>query len=96
MVSNAVPGEDFTRVHDVFGVKGFFKPGVLDDKTGEIACIAILAAVGLESGIPYHVKHARELGTSREEIISAVLLGMPAVGNRVVQVLPIALQAFDE
>jgi len=68
----------------------------LDEKTGEIAYIAVLAAVGLESGIPFHVKRAKELGASREDIKSAILLGLPAVGNKVVKSLSIALNAFDE
>lgn len=68
----------------------------LDKKTEELAYIAVLAAVRLESGIPFHVKHAKELGASREEIISSILVGLPAVGNVVVQALPIALSAFDE
>lgn len=67
----------------------------LDFKTEEIAYIAVLAAVRLESGLPFHVKHAKQLGATREEIISAVLLGLPAVGNAVVQALPAALQAYD-
>lgn len=68
----------------------------LDEKTGEISYTAVLAAVGLESGIPFHVKRAKELGATREDIISAVLIGLPAVGNRVVKGLTIALTAFDE
>jgi alkylhydroperoxidase/carboxymuconolactone decarboxylase family protein YurZ len=68
----------------------------LDQKTEEIAYIAVLAAVGLESGIPFHVKRAKELGASREEIKSAILLGLPAVGNKVIKSLSIALSAFDE
>lgn len=68
----------------------------LDKRTEEIAYIAILAAVGLESGIPFHVKSAKESGATWDEIISAILLGLPAVGNRVIQALPIALEAFDE
>ncbi|AOT72057.1 carboxymuconolactone decarboxylase family protein [Geosporobacter ferrireducens] len=68
----------------------------LDEKTGEIAYVAVLAAVGLESGIPFHVKRAKELGATREEIKSAILIGLPAVGNKVVKGLPIALDAFDE
>jgi len=39
----------------------------LDEKTGEIAYIAVLATVGLESGIPFHVKRAKELGATRED-----------------------------
>ncbi len=69
--------------------------GSLDPKTGEIAYIAVLAASGLESGIPFHVKRARDLGASREDVISAVLLGLPAVGNLVVKSLPVALEAYD-
>jgi len=68
----------------------------LDKKTEEIAYISLLAAVGLESGIPFHVKRAKELGASREDIKSAILLGLPAVGNKVIKSLPIALDAFDE
>ncbi|ULO05514.1 carboxymuconolactone decarboxylase family protein [Paenibacillus sp. 19GGS1-52] len=67
----------------------------LDPKTEEIAYIAVLAAARLESGLPFHVKHAKSLGATREEIISAVLIGLPAVGNVVIQALPIALQAYD-
>lgn len=68
----------------------------LDPKTEELAYIAVLAAVRLEGGIAFHVKHAKSLGATREEIISAVLVGLPAVGNAVVQLLPAALAAFDE
>ena len=68
----------------------------LDKKTGELAYIAVLAAVRLESGIPFHVKQAKALGATREEVLSAVLVGLPAIGNGVISSLPIALQAFDE
>jgi alkylhydroperoxidase/carboxymuconolactone decarboxylase family protein YurZ len=68
----------------------------LDSKTEELSYIAVLAAVRLEGGLSFHVKHAKALGATREEIISAILVGLPAVGNTVIQALPIALQAFDE
>ena len=67
----------------------------LDAKTEELAYIAVLASARLEGGLPFHVKHAKSLGATREEIISAVLVGLPAVGNIVIQALPIALHAFD-
>jgi AhpD family alkylhydroperoxidase len=41
----------------------------LDKKTEELAYIAVLAAVRLESGISFHVKQAKEHGASREEIM---------------------------
>lgn len=67
----------------------------LDPKTEELAYIAVLASVRLESGLFFHVKHAKSHGASRDEIISAVLVGLPAVGNAVIQALPIALNAYD-
>lgn len=77
-------------------VKGLGAASKLDSRTEALAYIAVLAVARLESGLPFHVKQAKALGVSREEIISAVLLGLPAVGNTVVQSLPAALAAYDE
>ena len=68
----------------------------LDKKTEELAYLAVLASLGLESGVPFHIKSAKAAGASRDEIKSAILLGLPAVGNRVISSLPVALEAFDE
>lgn len=68
----------------------------LDKKTGELAYLAVLAALRMENGVPFHVQAAKQLGASREEIISAVLAGLPAAGLGVIQVLPAALAAYDE
>lgn len=68
----------------------------LEDKTAALAYIAVLAALRLESGIPFHVKHAKGLGATREEIISAILVGLPAAGNAVIQSIPAAVNAYDE
>lgn len=67
----------------------------LDHKTEELAYIAVLAAIRLESGLPFHVKMAKASGATRNEIISSILMGLPAVGNAVIQALPIALEAYD-
>ncbi|AJG98312.1 carboxymuconolactone decarboxylase [Clostridium beijerinckii] len=67
----------------------------LDSKTEELAYIAVLASSRLEGGLPFHVKHAKSLGATKEEIISAVLIGLPAVGNIVIQSLPVAINAYD-
>ena len=67
----------------------------LDEKTTALAYLAVLAALRLESGVPFHVAQAKRAGATREEVVSAVLLGLPAAGNQVVQVLPAALAAFD-
>jgi hypothetical protein len=42
------------------------------------------------------VQSARAAGTSRSEVISAILVGLPAAGHAVAQCLPAALAAYDE
>ncbi len=76
-------------------VQGLAASSSLDPKTEALAYLGILAAVRLESGIPFHTSQAKVHGASREEVISAVLLGLPAVGNIAVQSLPIALKSYD-
>ena len=76
-------------------VQGLGATGALDEQTAALAYIAVLAALRLESGVPFHAAHARRLGATREEVVSAVLLGWPAAGNAVVRSLPVALDGFD-
>jgi len=77
-------------------IQGLSEASALDEKTHALAYISVLAALRLESGIPYHVMHAKKIGASREEIISAILVGLPAAGNQVTSSLPAALQIYDE
>jgi len=67
----------------------------LDKKTAALAYLAVLAALRLESGLPFHVVMAKEAGASRDEVISAILIGLPAAGTAVTQALPAALRAWD-
>jgi alkylhydroperoxidase/carboxymuconolactone decarboxylase family protein YurZ len=67
----------------------------LETKTAALAYLAVLAALRLESGVPFHVKSAKQAGAARAEIISAILIGLPAAGSVVTQVLPAALAAYD-
>ena len=67
----------------------------LDGKTATLAYLAVLAALRLESGIPFPVATAKAQGATREEVISALLVGLPAAGHVVTQVLPVALVAYD-
>jgi alkylhydroperoxidase/carboxymuconolactone decarboxylase family protein YurZ len=76
-------------------VRGLEEACALDAKTKDLAYLAVLAALRLESGVPFHVASAKRNGASREEVISAVLLGLPAVGNGVTACLPAALSAYD-
>ena len=76
-------------------VQDLSKASSLDQKTAALTYLAVLAAMGLKSGIPFHVRSAREVGASREEVICAILIGLPAAGNGVTRVLPTAVEAFD-
>lgn len=77
-------------------VQGLGAASKLDDKTAALAYISVLAATRLESGLPFHVKMAKMHGATKDEVISAILIGLPAVGNVVTAALPIAIEAFDE
>lgn len=76
-------------------VKGLKSASALDDKTSCLGYIAVLSALRLETGLAFHVSQAKQAGASRDEVISAVLLGLPAAGNVVTSSLPIALAAYD-
>ncbi len=76
-------------------VQGLDQASALDKKTEELAYLAVLAALRMESGVPFHVASARQAGATRAEIISAILVGLPAAGQVVVQALPAALAAYD-
>ena len=68
----------------------------LEAKTSGLAYIAVFAALNRVSGIPFHVISAKEAGATREKVISAVLLGLPAAGHIVTQALPGAIEAYDK
>ncbi len=76
-------------------VRGLDSACALDKKTEHLAYLAVLAALRLESGVPFHTQLAKQAGASREEVISAILVGLPSAGNGVTQVLPAALAAFE-
>ena len=75
--------------------QGLGSASALDKKTSALAYLAVLAALRLESGIPFHVQAAKAAGATREEVISAILIGLPAAGHVVTQALPAALAAYD-
>ena len=76
-------------------VENLAQASALDEKTAALAYLAVLAALRLDSGVPFHVAHAKRAGASREEVLSAVLIGLPAAGNGVTAVLPAALRAYE-
>lgn len=76
-------------------VRGLSEASALDAKTRALAYLAVLAALRMESGIPFHVAQAKQAGASRDEVVSAILVGLPAAGHAVTQALPAALQEYD-
>ncbi len=76
-------------------VQGLGAASALDEKTEALAYLAVLASEGLETGVPFHVSLAKAAGATREEVISAILIGLPAAGQIVVRSLPVALSAYD-
>ncbi len=76
-------------------VQALSSASALDAKTSALAYLAVLAALELQSGIPFHVQQARSAGATREEVLSAILVGLPAAGHRVTQSLPSAIEAYD-
>lgn len=77
-------------------VRELGKASALDEKTASLAYLAVLAALRLETGVPFHVTLAKNAGASRAEVLSAILVGLPAAGNAVTQAMPAALRAWDQ
>ena len=77
-------------------IDGLAAASALEPKTAHLVYLAVLAALRLESGVPFHTGLAKRAGASRDEVMSAILAGLPAAGNAVTQVLPAALAAYDE
>jgi alkylhydroperoxidase/carboxymuconolactone decarboxylase family protein YurZ len=76
-------------------VEGLSDASALEEKTRHLAFLAVLAVLRLDSGLPFHVQLAKKAGASRDEVASAILIGLPAAGNVVTQSLPVALAAYD-
>jgi alkylhydroperoxidase/carboxymuconolactone decarboxylase family protein YurZ len=76
-------------------VQELAKASALDEKTRDLAYLAVLASLNRKSGIPFHVASLKAKGASREEVVSAILVGLPAAGHIVTQALPVAIEAFD-
>jgi len=61
-----------------------------------LAYLAVLAALGAQGGLAFHVKHAKAAGASREEVKSAMLVGLPVAGLKTIAYFDEALKAYDE
>lgn len=72
------------------------KDSALDRKTHELAYLSVLAAIRMTGGLPFHVQSAKQLGASEEEVKSAILVGLPAVGISVIDALEVAMNAYQQ
>ena len=79
----------------ITAVQALGEASSLDRKTSALAYLAVLAALRLDSGVPFHVKLAKQAGASRDEVISALLVGLPAAGEWHHAVAPAAIEAND-
>jgi alkylhydroperoxidase/carboxymuconolactone decarboxylase family protein YurZ len=76
-------------------VRGLAEASALDRKTLALSYLAVLAALRLKTGMSFHVDEAKMAGATRDEVISAILVGLAAAGNVVIEALPAALNAYD-
>jgi len=67
----------------------------LDQKNHELAYLSVLAVLQMESGLLFHVKQAKTLGASLEEVKSAILVGMPLVGLKISSPFATAINSYN-
>jgi alkylhydroperoxidase/carboxymuconolactone decarboxylase family protein YurZ len=77
------------------GMHSLEEASALDDKTAALATLAVLAAQRMHGAIPFFVQRAKNAGATRNEVISAILVGLPAAGSAVSQALPFAVDSYD-
>ena len=93
LFANEAP--EYQKAFEQF-VQTLGEASALEDKTKHLSYLSVLAATGKTSGIPFHIMLAKTSGATKEEPISSILVGLPAVGNEVIGALPIALAAYDQ
>jgi len=68
----------------------------LDEKTKQLVYIAAAAAAGHVRAVPVHAARAKAIGATRQEVLEALLLTLPAAGfGPLSQCLPAAIAAFE-
>ena len=67
----------------------------LDAKTNHLAYIAVLCSSGLTGGLAFHVGLAKSSGATDDEIRSAALVGLQAVGLQVLDGFALVCQSLE-
>ncbi|MBP1677245.1 MAG: Carboxymuconolactone decarboxylase [Bacteroidetes bacterium] len=69
----------------------------LDAKTKQLVYIGIKSSMGDTTAVYYHVKMAKQLGATREEIRDTILITLTVCGLKgVTSCLPTAMEAYDQ
>jgi AhpD family alkylhydroperoxidase len=69
----------------------------LDEKVKQLIYVGIATAVDHTRGVEVHARRARDLGATREEILEAMLLSIPAAGLAgISKCLAVAMAAIEE
>lgn len=77
-------------------IKTLAEESNLDEKVHHLSYLSVLTAKNMIDGLDFHVKELIKLNATREEIKSAVLVAMPAVGMQIAPVLKLALEIYDQ
>ena len=78
-----------------FSGKIFARPA-LAEKTKQLIYLAVCAAVHHDRGVAVHCGRARALGATRQEVVEALLLTIPAAGlSGVSRHLAAAVESFE-
>lgn len=70
--------------------------GALDAKTKELVALGIAIAARCDGCIAFHTRTARELGTSREELMEVAGMAIYMGGGPSLMYAALALQAYDQ
>ncbi|MEQ7058246.1 carboxymuconolactone decarboxylase family protein [Enterococcus avium] len=77
-------------------IKTLSKESNLEEKTHQLSYLSVLTALNMIDGLDFHVKELIKLNATRDEIKSAVLVAMPAIGMQIAPVLKQTLDIYDQ
>ena len=70
--------------------------GVLDAKTKELVALGIAIAARCDGCITFHTRTARDLGTTREELMEVIGMAIYMGGGPSLMYAAMAVEAFDQ
>jgi alkylhydroperoxidase/carboxymuconolactone decarboxylase family protein YurZ len=77
-------------------VQTMSRESALDEKTHELTYLAVLTALRMYGGLPFHVQRAKQLGATLEEVKSAGLVPLPVIGVQTAEALPILINSYQD